>query len=294
MFDTPPDVSALLDSEDRPIWDDIQHDVLCARCEYNLRGIREPRCPECGILFGWAQVLDPSARRVPWLFEHQWADRPAGSFVATAMRALAPWTLWKQLRFTDRTVVGALLAYLVIWTVLLFLFDEPWLWTNGFAAQFGPPGGGDSFLTTMLGLSQWIGFQWLVGYRLGLLLMAWTFAALTLAMLWAFQQSLGRCRARFAQLLRVVVYALTCLWMTPLASTAWSFVSPLVGARSLAAAMVMDVAWLLVHLSGWLLFCVSLALGLHVYLKVSLGWLMVLLSQVVVILVMLNLALARF
>jgi hypothetical protein len=30
-----------------------EHDVPCPRCGYNLRGLGEPLCPECGAAAGW-------------------------------------------------------------------------------------------------------------------------------------------------------------------------------------------------------------------------------------------------
>ncbi len=43
-----------------------RHDADCPRCAYNLRGLNEPRCPECG------SPIDPE-----WLFD---AAPPAGFY----------------------------------------------------------------------------------------------------------------------------------------------------------------------------------------------------------------------
>jgi len=43
--------------EGRPDWDAIDFDVLCSRCDYNLRTLTRPRCPECGLEFQWPEVL---------------------------------------------------------------------------------------------------------------------------------------------------------------------------------------------------------------------------------------------
>ena len=51
-------------------WNNIPGEVYCPLCEYNLRGITEPRCPECGYAFDWADVLDPRRRLRPYVFEH--------------------------------------------------------------------------------------------------------------------------------------------------------------------------------------------------------------------------------
>lgn len=39
----------------QPIFADM--DIPCPRCEYNLRGLVEPRCPECGLVFSPQEVL---------------------------------------------------------------------------------------------------------------------------------------------------------------------------------------------------------------------------------------------
>ena len=61
---TPPAVAA-------PNWQTVTDDVECFRCGYNLRGLAQPRCPECGLEFEWADLFDPARRRHPYLFEHQ-------------------------------------------------------------------------------------------------------------------------------------------------------------------------------------------------------------------------------
>jgi hypothetical protein len=38
-------------------------DVPCPRCGYNLRGLRTPRCPECGTVFRWQALLGVSCPR---------------------------------------------------------------------------------------------------------------------------------------------------------------------------------------------------------------------------------------
>src|SRR6476646_822679 len=56
-----------------PDWEHIQRDIRCPLCEYNLRGLIESRCPECGRYFQklWtvaptqAAFLIPSTNTVP-------------------------------------------------------------------------------------------------------------------------------------------------------------------------------------------------------------------------------------
>ncbi len=50
-MDNPPNQPDLL-----PIPSRIDFEVPCPRCEYNLRGLTVPRCPECGLTFEWNEV----------------------------------------------------------------------------------------------------------------------------------------------------------------------------------------------------------------------------------------------
>jgi len=34
--------------EGRPDWDALAFELTCPRCDYNLRMLETPRCPECG------------------------------------------------------------------------------------------------------------------------------------------------------------------------------------------------------------------------------------------------------
>jgi hypothetical protein len=34
----------------------LDEDVRCPECEYNLRGLTVPRCPECGLPFDWSDI----------------------------------------------------------------------------------------------------------------------------------------------------------------------------------------------------------------------------------------------
>ena len=48
-FDLPPGLP--------PDWV-LDRDLPCPQCRYNLRGLREARCPECGGQFRWQALLD--------------------------------------------------------------------------------------------------------------------------------------------------------------------------------------------------------------------------------------------
>ena len=72
-----------------PDWEQFTRDVNCPLCLYNLRGLIEPVCPECGYRFAWAALLDEDARLHPYLFEHH-PERDVSSFRDTLLGGLRP------------------------------------------------------------------------------------------------------------------------------------------------------------------------------------------------------------
>ena len=71
-------------------------DLACPLCGYALRGLTEPRCPECGYSFTWDEIRDPARRLHPYLFEHH-PERNVSSFVRTLLGATRPRRFWTQL-----------------------------------------------------------------------------------------------------------------------------------------------------------------------------------------------------
>ena len=48
-------------TDGQPDWSAIDFEVRCGRCDYNLRMLPEPRCPECGRR---ARIVRPSSERM--------------------------------------------------------------------------------------------------------------------------------------------------------------------------------------------------------------------------------------
>lgn len=90
-------VDEMLDEHERPRWDVIEVEVVCSRCAYNLRGLAEPRCPECGLQFPWREVLDSVGRTTNWLFEHNWTKRPLRSYAETVLREMRGPGFWRDI-----------------------------------------------------------------------------------------------------------------------------------------------------------------------------------------------------
>ena len=103
---------------DAPDWAAQQEDLACPLCEYNLRGLREPRCPECGHRFIWAELTDPARRVHPYLFEHH---AEMWSFWKTAIGGLRPVRFWKSLSPSQPQRPFRMLLYWM-WTTSLALF----------------------------------------------------------------------------------------------------------------------------------------------------------------------------
>lgn len=99
-----------------PCWDRIDENVFCPLCDYNLRGLIEPRCPECGFKFAWPDLLDPSRRRHPYLFEHH-PERNIWSAWKTSWGMLRPRTFWKSLHPSQPSKPRRMVYYWLITVV---------------------------------------------------------------------------------------------------------------------------------------------------------------------------------
>lgn len=96
-----------------PDWSSITEDILCPLCEYNLRGVSEPRCPECGYRFEWQEVLDPGRRQHTYLFEHHASNRVRW-FRKTVRATLRPGQFWRALHPVQMIHPGRLVLYALI------------------------------------------------------------------------------------------------------------------------------------------------------------------------------------
>src|SRR5215210_1235997 len=115
----PPDAAPPGGAPRVPAWDAITESVVCPLCGYNLRGLTEPRCPECGYRFEWEPLLDPTKRLHPYLFEHH-PERNVRSFVRTMLGGLLPRRFWRSLQPAQPSRPGRLVLYWVVATALAF------------------------------------------------------------------------------------------------------------------------------------------------------------------------------
>lgn len=206
-----------------PDWGAIELDVLCARCDYNLRTLTVPRCPECGMEFSWDNVLDRAEHHNEFLFEHAWMRRPIRSWIETWWRCLRPSRFWRRVSIHERVNVGPLFAFLVssvIVAVVFFVVSSQAVaallavfikW-----AQNSPNIPLTYMVRTHYQLDRlaahphWPVSHWLASldYRFWLVPVGLALCVIGLfAVLSVLQQTLERYRVRRVQLVRIVAYA---------------------------------------------------------------------------------------
>jgi hypothetical protein len=107
-------------AEPMPQWDALPEDIPCPRCEYNLRMLPQPRCPECGLKFAWAEVIESAklAAICPH-FEYQWRQRPVRSFLWTVWQLVRPWRFWQGLPLSVPPRIVSLLVFLLTLVIAL-------------------------------------------------------------------------------------------------------------------------------------------------------------------------------
>src|SRR5580658_4321591 len=103
-----------------PDWEALEKDVNCPLCDYNLRGLAEPRCPECGFQFDWLELLYAEQNRHPYLFEHQ-PKRNIWSFWKTFWADCRPRRFWRELSPVHVVRINRLLIYWLLANGILLL-----------------------------------------------------------------------------------------------------------------------------------------------------------------------------
>ena len=112
----------MADSSTNPVvpaidWSAVSAEVKCPLCRYNLRGLNEPRCPECGHGFEWAELFNPQ-RPDRLYFEHQRGIRP---FLRTLFAGLRTRRFWLNLRPSQTIFPRRLIIYWLLCSLFLLL-----------------------------------------------------------------------------------------------------------------------------------------------------------------------------
>lgn len=85
-------------------------------CEYDLTGLIEPQCPECGYRFEWETTGRSEYGELPWLFEH------GGGYLRTQWRMLRLGSFWRAVQPGMKVRTGRLILFhLIGWGVVLLL-----------------------------------------------------------------------------------------------------------------------------------------------------------------------------
>ena len=274
--------------------DAAARDVACPLCAYDLRGLAEPRCPECGFRFEWADLLDPAKRKHPYLFEHH-PERNVRSFLATLWGGLRPRKFWTSLYPSQRSDARRLMLYAVVvasFPVLLpaATFGRNVLWLNGYAeslmldyvAPYIPAGYSklriawntpprpDEFLELLAFYALWAG--------------------VTFLSLLVFRISMRRARINPVHVARCVVYSFDAVFWVAALGVAAAAVSTLAGLMHFPG---VEPLWVLgpIGATPWVLAAVvpyRLYTAYRHYLRFDRPFLTVLASQVITLLVVLN------
>ena len=260
--------------------------IPCPLCEYDVRGLPEPRCPECGYRFEWADLLDPARRRHRYLFEHH-PEHNLWSFWKTAASGLRPARFWRSLSPVQPSSPRRLTLYGLVVSLLTLLFG-PFLY---------------HFLMSLTLLGTGV-----VGNWADALAMAWnadamelSFVAFAYYLLWAvatylsllvFRISMRRARIRPVHVARCVVYGFDAiLWLGLAALVATATVIAL---ALLLSKRDFSLVWLAVAIAPWVLVAVveyRLVMAYRHYLRFDRPFLTILASQIIAGLVVLNILL---
>jgi hypothetical protein len=198
-----------------PEWETVTHTVACPLCDYNLRGLVEPRCPECGYRFEWAEVIDPSLRPPPYLFEHA-QRRPVRSFLWTQVAGFAPTIFFgRLLRPTHPVRPDRLLRYWVMSALLVALLPALIVLVPSFIDSYS----GAPDLATALRFFG-IAFQSVTAHHhdfipaslfAAFLWLAWPWV--TLAALLLFRDSMNMAKVKAEHVLRCAIYCCDSGWL---------------------------------------------------------------------------------
>jgi hypothetical protein len=106
----------------------VDSGLRCPRCEYNLTGLIDARCPECGAPFSWEAVRAAADNRPTIAFERVRGRRKLSAFIVTWATVLfAPWIFARQIAQRVGWRHGLAFAGICFaGTSLAYAFDMDW------------------------------------------------------------------------------------------------------------------------------------------------------------------------
>jgi hypothetical protein len=279
-----------------PDWATLAEDIHCPMCKYNLRGLSEPRCPECGFRFIWQDLLEAKTRPHPYLYEHH-PRSPIRSFWRTALTAaVQPGRFWGALHPAQPSRPGRLLRYWIRCAMVMALpFFALWVVRVLTLAAVDRTGVGIALLRRLATVKPapwtvafleehgWTGTAMQFSVNLFFAVLAWPW--LTYCTLLIFAQTMRRVRVQPIHAVRCVVYCQTSMmWGSTILSSAVIykvFADERAANRDVYVLMgVALLAW------AWTLY--ALAMAYRRYMQFDRPIATVLASQMIVALVCLN------
>jgi len=303
-------------------WNTISEEILCPLCDYNLRGLIQPRCPECGYRFEWRGLLDPKYRLHPYLFEHH-PERNVRSFLRTALGGWRPREFWQRLQPAHRLRPKRLILYWFIVACVSALLPV--------VAVFGAAcitriqintaqrnriltlmkasgnqealktikrryGSKQAYLDLVLPINPVV-IAMSVASQKGIitdigvpaaLLVLWPWA--TLAALMIFRASMRRAKTKWIHVLRCTVYSSdVMLWMAAVSVLASLAISLVFGSGMLIRGVVFPLILAILILSYFAIMCYRLMIAYRSYLQFDHPRLTIAAAQVVALLLIGNL-----
>ena len=258
-----PDGSLPAETE-APDWSTLETDLHCPRCEYNLRMLTQARCPECGLVFDWQELIAAAEReRECPIFEYQWQRRPVRSALYTVWLAVQPWWLWRTVKLEFEPRIGPLLVLAALAFVQAFLLDAllAGAWT---AYMLGGVTNPAAYLRYTL---SWSALSLILQTQIAPLL-------IVLGAIAVYRLTLVRYRIRFVHLVRIAVMA----WI----GWIWSHLLIMIPLHAAGFALLLSgrppnwmPRWTAEAIDGLALgiYFASLAWAFHSYLRLSRAWL---------------------
>ncbi len=101
--------------------------LTCTHCDYHIFGLTTQRCPECGQEFAWEEVLDDYRLLQKPFFEYRWRQRPVRSLIKSWWLALRPGKFWRLAEMQDPARLRplfAIVAILLVITCVVMVFCD--------------------------------------------------------------------------------------------------------------------------------------------------------------------------
>lgn len=108
--------------EGQPNWEAIDPEKAphCPLCEYNLYGLTQARCPECGCRLSWRKLSATTAEHHPYLYEHHATNR-RWAYCRTVRELWQGRQFWTELRPEHPVFVRRLATYWLTGFLLMLL-----------------------------------------------------------------------------------------------------------------------------------------------------------------------------